>query len=247
MRVENNTEMETKSWGYLPPKANLCYEITRVNTNRFKEDFEEYYMLRMWGDRRVSRLRTEDEQSAFHFYAKSFAEAKSVAMEAFKLLAEDSTYRNVYMQRDKLEIKRVKEEHKSPEFSIIDRDKNYLYINGKQVTGIRDIIKPYLEANLKGSGFQYAERSGFEGEIKPFSKYHNNKFVLVDIEEEQVIFTIVTPNSEETFKMPKIELKECIKEDKALTEYFLACEFVVSKVWEAKLSEPIITETKYTI
>ena len=247
MSLINVTDMGTKSWGHLPPKANLCYEITRVNTNRYRDEFEEYYMLRMWGDRRVSRLRTEDGQSAFHFYTKSFVEAKNVAMEAYKMLAEDSTYRNVYMQREKIEVMVVKEQHKSPGFNIIDRDKNYLYINDKQATGIREIVKPYLEANLKGSGFQYAERSGFNGDVKPLSKHHNNKFVLVDIEEEHVVFTVVTPSSEEEFKMPKIEFKKCLKDDKELTEYFLASEFVISKIWEAKLSEPITIETKYTV
>jgi len=237
---------DIKSFNGLPEIENISYEITKVNTNKHG-CIQEFYLLKMSGDSRVKKISVItdtllEEQPVFHSYHQTFSNAKTTAIRVIDALSRSKKYRHMYEMRKELRVKTWKEVTKSPTVNIVDKESMFIEIDGNIVNSNREIIKPYLEANLNGTGYVYAEREGLEGTPKPLRKHHNNKFVIVDIT-DVITFTVKTPYSEETFSIPTLSLHD----SKILEEYFLACEYVISKIWETKFNTIKTDEEHFTI
>ena len=247
MEIKISSSVKNPKEWYSMPQENICYEITRVRSNRYYGEYHEYFSLRMWGDRRIKRLQVQtdakpkgellDEQPIYQAYFGSFSMAKQTALKAIEILADDSKYRNMYIFRESLNIETWTDIYQND--CIIHKKRNNISINNNIVSCPRDIIKAYLNANLKGTGYVYTERQGANGDIA----IAKDRYVVVDIEPEEVVFTIKTPFSKKEFKMPNIS----IKEDKALEEYILGCEFIVSSIWSAKFTKKVINRESIRI
>jgi hypothetical protein len=234
-----------KDFGAFQAKRNLQYEITLVSTNKFNNKNINCYKLEMWGDIRVRNLQVVtdlrinnnllDEQPLFKSYHASFKSAKEGVLKAYEMLDDNLNYHNVYSFRKTLNVK-IKTIRKSYN-DFTDKFFGKLYFNEVEMLSSRDIIKTYLEANLKGTGYKYTEDvlTSFE------------KIVRVDIDESEIIFKIINSHNEKELKMNKISLKSLLESKEDLEDLFLACEYIISTIHNSKNNEDIENIEEFTI
>lgn len=217
--------------------TNLKHEILRVSSNRYHGEYREYFQVRFTSDSRILGLVVDTDvapaQTAFCPYFTKLSDAIEYSMAIYGMLgANILRYRNRYAYREDIQIETGSVVVGNDDITI--SKSTFVKVNGEYATTIRDIVKPYLQAKLKGSGFVYTERNGMQGGIN----VKKDNYITMDFDEDEnkVLFTIHTLFSEYTLEMDRVQVSE-------FEEIILHCEYVISSIMNAKLVKKVASDT----
>jgi len=225
MRVYATTKNDFDRHGV----GNIQFEISKVESNRFDNEYKEYYLLSAWGDARLTNYRINndisDEQSAHHCYFSKLTDALDARDSILKELTHytfkgEGEILNKYLNR----VQFVDREGFLTEIDVFDYDgivsakECTHYYKNEAINSVNDFVKTYLSINLRGSRFKYNE-----GEYKV-------EFKSID---DSYVFYITTPYSSKEYKMQNIS----IKDENFLEEMVLALEFIRDAIFNSLVNK----------